>query len=71
MRQDCFDAVLVIASCTSWLGLGFSSSSVLSGLEFAPRPLRGLGGIDLSMGRFFEPGGRSDRTHRPEVVEVC
>ena len=37
-----------------------------SGLVTAPKSLRDFGGIDLSMGRFFEPGGRSDRLIGPE-----
>ena len=34
--------------------------------QVAPKSLRDFGGIDLSMGRFKEPGGRSDRLIGPE-----
>ena len=47
-------------------GCGASSSLASFALEFAPKSLRDFGGIDLSMGRFFEPGGRSDRLIGPE-----
>ena len=40
-------------------------------LASLPQDPSGLGGIDLSMGRFFEPGGRSDRLARPEVFAIC
>ena len=41
------------------LQLGFEAASL-------PQDPSGLGGIDLSMGRFFEPGGLADRAIGPE-----
>ena len=44
----------------------FSGQLSVSIGQVAPKSLRDFGGIDLSMGWTFSPGGRSDRLIGPE-----
>ena len=55
----CFVTGCGVAVGIGWLWLSFSAASL-------PQDPSGLGGIDLSMGRFFEPGGKPDRLTGPE-----
>ena len=69
MRQVCVLHRHGIASCmmccrSGWVRL--VSVQLSSSLASLPQDPSGLGGIDLSMGRFFEPGGLADRAIGPE-----